>query len=125
MGASSTEKVRNVVFLGHGDAGKTSLAEAMLFMAGQTKRLGSVADGHSTLDYEAEEMKRKITLNLSMAPVEHKGVKINVIPADELNRWRKATDALDDQWAAAITAKGQDGKALLQAARDLVKKHTK
>jgi TRAP-type C4-dicarboxylate transport system substrate-binding protein len=53
------------------------------------------------------------------------GVKINVIPADELNRWRKATDALDDQWAAAITAKGLDGKALLQAARDLVKKNTK
>jgi len=53
------------------------------------------------------------------------GVKINVIPADELNRWRKATDALDDQWAAAVSAKGQDGKALLQAARDLVKKHSK
>ncbi len=79
MGASSTENVRNVVLLGHGDAGKTSLAEAMLFMAGQTKRLGSVAEGHSNLDYEAEEIKRKITLNLAMAPVEHKGVKINVI----------------------------------------------
>ncbi len=79
MGASSTENVRNVVFLGHGDAGKTSLAEAMLFMAGQTKRLGSVAEGHSNLDYEAEEIKRKITLNLAMAPVEHNGVKINVI----------------------------------------------
>lgn len=79
MGASSTENVRNVVLLGHGDAGKTSLAEAMLFMAGQTKRLGSVADGHSNLDYEAEEIKRKITLNLAMAPVEHNGVKINVI----------------------------------------------
>ena len=79
MGASSTENVRNVVLLGHGDAGKTSLAEAMLFMAGQTKRLGSVAEGHSNLDYEAEEIKRKITLNLAMAPVEHNGVKINVI----------------------------------------------
>lgn len=53
------------------------------------------------------------------------GVKINPIPADELNRWRKATESLDDQWAAAVSAKGQDGKALLQAARDLVKKHTK
>lgn len=79
MGAPSTDKVRNVVLLGHGDAGKTSLAEAMLFMAGQTKRLGSVADGHSNLDYEAEEVRRKITLNLSIAPVLHDGVKINVI----------------------------------------------
>jgi len=79
MGAPSTDKVRNVVLLGHGDAGKTSLAEAMLFMAGITKRLGSVDAGQSNLDYEAEEIKRKITLNLSMAPVEHNGVKINVI----------------------------------------------
>lgn len=79
MGAPSTDKVRNVVLLGHGDAGKTSLAEAMLFMAGQTKRLGSVAEGHSNLDYEAEEVKRKITLNLALAPIEHNGVKINVI----------------------------------------------
>lgn len=79
MGAPSTDKVRNVVLLGHGDAGKTSLAEAMLFMAGQTKRLGSVVDGHSNLDYEAEEVKRKITLNLALAPIEHNGVKINMI----------------------------------------------
>ena len=79
MGAPSTDKVRNVVLLGHGDAGKTSLAEAMLFMAGQTKRLGSVAEGHSNLDYESEEMRRKITLNLALAPLEHKGVKINII----------------------------------------------
>ena len=79
MGAPSTDKVRNVVLLGHGDAGKTSLAEAMLFMAGQTKRLGSVAEGHSNLDYESEEVRRKITLNLALAPVEHDGVKVNII----------------------------------------------
>ncbi|MGB4593136.1 MAG: elongation factor G [Coriobacteriia bacterium] len=79
MGAPSTEKVRNVVLVGHGGAGKTSLAEAMLFMAGQTKRLGSVDEGHSTLDYEYEEIKRKMTVNLSLAPVDHKGVKLNII----------------------------------------------
>ncbi len=79
MGAPSTDRIRNVVLLGHGDAGKTSLAEAMLFMAGQTKRLGSVADGHSTLDYESEEVRRKITLNLSTAPIQHQGVRINII----------------------------------------------
>ena len=53
------------------------------------------------------------------------GVKINVIPADELNRWRQATASLNDQWATAVSAKGQDGKALLQAARDLIRKNTK
>ncbi len=79
MGAVSTDKVRNVVLVGHGGAGKTSLAEAMLFMAGETKRLGTVEDGHSTLDYDPEELKRKMTINLALAPVAHRDVKINVI----------------------------------------------
>jgi elongation factor G len=79
LGAPSTEKVRNVVLVGHGGAGKTSLAEAMLHLSGATKRLGTVDDGHSNLDYEAEEIKRQFTINLSLAPVLHEGVKINVI----------------------------------------------
>jgi elongation factor G len=79
MGAPSTDKVRNVVLVGHGGAGKTSLAEAMLFMAGETKRLGAVEGGHSNLDYEPEELKRTMTINLAMAPVVHRGVKINII----------------------------------------------
>jgi elongation factor G len=79
MGAPSTDKVRNVVLVGHGGAGKTSLAEAMLFMAGETKRLGAVEGGHSSLDYDPEELKRTMTINLALAPVTHKGVKINVI----------------------------------------------
>lgn len=53
------------------------------------------------------------------------GVKVNVIPADELGRWRQATASLEEQWASSIAAKGQDGKALIKAARELVKKHTK
>ncbi len=79
MGAPSTDKVRNVVLVGHGGAGKTSLAEAMLFMAGETKRLGTVDDGHSSLDYDPEEIKRQMTVSLALAPVSHKGVKINII----------------------------------------------
>ncbi len=79
LGALATEKVRNVALVGHGGAGKTSLAEAMLFLSGSTKRLGSVDAGSSTLDYDFEEQKRKFTMNLAVAPVTHKGVKINVI----------------------------------------------
>ena len=79
MGAPSTDKVRNVALVGHGGAGKTSLAEAMLFMAGVTKRLGTVDDGHSSLDYDAEEIKRQMTVSLALAPVVHKGVKSNII----------------------------------------------
>ncbi len=79
LGAPSTDKVRNVVLVGHGGAGKTSLAEAMLYLSGATKRLGSVDDGHSGLDYDPEEIKRSFSINLSLAPVVHEGVKINVI----------------------------------------------
>ncbi len=79
LGAPSTDKVRNVVLVGHGGAGKTSLAEAMLHLAGVTKRLGSVDDEHSNLDYDAEEVRRKFSINLALAPITHKGVKINVI----------------------------------------------
>ena len=53
------------------------------------------------------------------------GVKVNVIPADELNRWRQATASLEDQWATSVSGKGHDGKALVKAARDLVQKNSK
>jgi len=74
-----TDRIRNVVLVGHGGSGKTSLAEAMLFLAKATKRLGSVNDGHSNLDFDSEEIKRKISINLALAPFDHRGVKINLI----------------------------------------------
>jgi elongation factor G len=77
--AQTTDTIRNVALVGHGGAGKTSLAEAILLVSGTTQRLGSVDDGNSNLDYDPEEIKRKNSVSLSLAPVEHKGLKINII----------------------------------------------
>ena len=73
------EKIRNVVLLSHSGAGKTSLGEAMLFSSGAISRLGNVADGTTTSDYDPAEVKRQISLNLSLLPFQWKDSKINVI----------------------------------------------
>ncbi|MCL2437959.1 MAG: elongation factor G [Coriobacteriia bacterium] len=70
--------IRNVALVGHDGAGKTSLAEALLFRKKATGRLGSVASGQSNLDYDPDEVNR-YTINLSTAPVEHNGKRINFI----------------------------------------------
>ncbi|SHK27572.1 elongation factor G [Anaerobranca californiensis DSM 14826] len=72
-------KIRNIAIISHGGAGKTSLAESMLYTAGAVSRLGRVDDGTSIFDYDQEEIKRKITINTSMAPCEWEGHKINII----------------------------------------------
>ena len=79
MAAPTTEHVRNVVLVGQDGAGKTSLAEAMLFVAGDTQRMGTTSDGKSYLDYDPEEIKRRFTINTSIAPVHYKDFKINVL----------------------------------------------
>ena len=73
------EKIRNVVFLGHGGKGKTSLIESMLYLAKVTERLGKVDDGNSNLDFDPEEARRKISISLSLASFDWKGTKINAI----------------------------------------------
>ncbi len=80
-----TDKIRNVVLLGHSGCGKTSLAEAMLFDTGATTRLGRIEDGNTVSDYEAEETSRKMSLNLSIVPCEWEGHKINVLDAPGYN----------------------------------------
>jgi elongation factor G len=76
-----TGKVRNVALLGHGGAGKTSLAEALLFMAGAIPRLGRVEDGSTVCDFDPEEQRRGISVSLALAPFEYEGHKVNVIDA--------------------------------------------
>jgi elongation factor G len=75
------DNIRNIVLLSHGGAGKTSISEAMLFNAGAITRLGKVDDGSTTSDYEPDEIKRKISINLSLLPCEWRNNKINVIDA--------------------------------------------
>src|SRR3970040_1832649 len=74
-----TEKIRNLVLLGHGGTGKTSFAEAALFASGAINRLGKVEEGTTASDFEPDEMKRKVSINASLLPLEWQGYKLNVI----------------------------------------------
>lgn len=79
MGAPSTGQVRNLVLVGQDGAGKTSLAEAMLYLSGKTTRMGTTHDGKSNLDYDSEEIRRQYTITTSIAPIPYKGFKINML----------------------------------------------
>lgn len=72
-------KIRNLIFLGHGGCGKTTLAEALLFSVKAIDRFGKVDDGASTMDYDPEEIKRKISIGTGIAPLEYKEHKINLL----------------------------------------------
>src|SRR5215831_203488 len=79
MKTYSTEKIRNVVVVGHGGSGKTTLAEALLSRSGAINRVGRVEDGTTASDTEPEEQKRSISISLALLPFEWSGHKINLI----------------------------------------------
>jgi len=79
MKVYDTPEIRNLALIGHGDAGKTSLASAMLFLAKAVRRLGKVDDGTSVTDFDEEEIERKISLQLALGHLEWKGHKVNLI----------------------------------------------
>ncbi|KUK13128.1 MAG: Elongation factor G, partial [bacterium 42_11] len=78
MGYSSSE-IRNVGLIAHGGAGKTSLAEAILFNGGSITRLGRVDDGNTVMDFDPDEIKRKISISSAVAFVDYRGTRINVV----------------------------------------------
>ena len=79
MAVVDTKQIRNLVLLGHGGCGKTSLAEAMIYITGGTDRLGRVEDGNTVSDYDAEETKRGFSLSASLLNTTWKDCKINII----------------------------------------------
>lgn len=75
----TTGKIRNICLMGHGGSGKTTLAEAMMFNTGVLERFGKVSDGTAVLDYDSEEIRRKISINAALGPCEWKDCKLNII----------------------------------------------
>jgi len=94
-----TEQIRNLVLLGHGGAGKTSLGEALVFNGGAISRMGRVDDGNSVSDYDPEEIRRNISVQMALVPFEWDGVKVNVLDvpgyADFVGEMLSAIQATD------------------------------
>ncbi len=110
MKVYTTDRIRNVVILGHGGAGKTSLVEGMAYLGGITSRLGNIADGTTISDYDKEEIKRKFSINTTMVPVIWDDVKVNVLDTpgyfDFVGEAQEAAAAAD---AAVIVVSGKNG----------------
>ena len=110
MDVFRTDRIRNVVLLGHGGAGKTTLAEAMAYLAGMTNRLGRVEDGNTVSDYDKEEIKRHFSISTTLIPVPWDKVKINVLDTpgyfDFVGEVEEAVSAAD---AAIIVVSGKAG----------------
>lgn len=110
MNVYTTSNIRNVVFLGHGGAGKTTLAEAVAYATGTISRMGRIVDGNTISDYDKEEIKRHFSISASVVPVEWNGLKINILDApgyfDFVGQMEDAMSVAD---AAVIVVNGKAG----------------
>ena len=105
-----TDEIRNVVLLGHGGSGKTSLVEAMLYVSGATNRMGKIADSNTVSDFDKEEQKRGFSIGTSLIPIEWEKAKINILDTpgyfDFVGEVEEAVSAAD---AAVIVVSGKAG----------------
>ncbi len=105
-----TDEIRNVVLLGHGGCGKTSLAEAMAYVSGATNRMGKVSDKNTISDFDKEEQKRGFSISTTLIPIEWEKAKINVLDTpgyfDFVGEVEEAVSAAD---AAIIVVSGKAG----------------
>ncbi len=110
MNVYTTDRIRNVVLLGHGGSGKTSLTEAMAYLGGITSRLGSVTEGNTISDFDKEETKRKFSISTSVVPISWGEVKVNILDTpgyfDFVGEAEEAAAAAD---AAIIVVSGKNG----------------
>ncbi len=81
MKSYPTENIRNIVLVGHGGSGKTSLTEAMLFCSGATTRLGKITEGNTVSDFDEEEIRKGVSISTALAPIEWQDHKINILDA--------------------------------------------
>lgn len=110
MNVYTTDKIRNVVLLGHGGAGKTSLVEAMAYLSGITSRMGRVNDGNTVSDYGKEEQKRQFSISTSVIPIEWEGYKINVLDTPGYFDFvGEVEEAISAAGAAIIVVNGKAG----------------
>ena len=121
----TAKKIRNVCLLGHSGSGKTMLVESMLNVTGVTQRLGKTADGNTVSDFDAEEIKRGVSLSASVIPVEYKGHLFNIIDCPgHFGFYGEVAEALSVADLAVIVVPAK-GKVPVGAERSykLVKEH--
>ncbi len=110
MNVYTTDRIRNVVLLGHGGSGKTSLVEAMAYLSGATTRMGKVTDGNTISDFDKEEIKRQFSIQTSVVPIIWEDTKINILDTpgyfDFVGEVEEAVSVAD---AAILVVSGKNG----------------
>ena len=113
MNQYQAKNIINLAVAGHGGAGKTSLAEAMLYLAGVSDRRGKVGEGNTVCDYDPEEIRRKASISAASAPLEWKNKKINLLDAPGLFDFEGGMcEAMRAADTALIVVSGRDGVAV-------------